>query len=200
MENHTNIFSQKYESCEWGDNKSNKYKGSSWGGSTITFNQEYNFFLRNFIDKNNIKKVVDLGCGDWQSSYIIYENKDIQYYGYDAYEKIIINNQENYPNYIFKHIDIINQINLIEDTCDLFILKDVIQHWTCDEINFFIDKLLKTKNFKYILMNNSCAQKYDNQDEPYRSRPLSINFEPLKKYNFKFLFNYNDKEVSLLTI
>lgn len=200
MQDHIHIFSQKYESCEWGDNKNNKYKGSSGGGSSITFNQKYINFLRNFIDQNNIKKVVDLGCGDWQSSYLIYKNKDIQYYGYDAYEKIIINNQENYPNYIFRHIDILNQIDLIEDNCDLFILKDVIQHWTCNEINFFMDKLLKTKKFKYILINNSCAQKYDNQDEPYRSRPLSIKYQPLKKYNFKFLFNYNDKEVSLLTI
>ena len=200
MEDHIHIFSQKYEYCEWGNNKNNKYKGSSGGGSSITFNEKYISFLRNFIDQNNIKKVVDLGCGDQQSSYLIYENKDIQYYGYDAYKKIIINNQENYPNYIFKHIDILNQIDLIEDNCDLFILKDVIQHWTCNEINFFMDELLKTKKFKYILINNSCAQKYDNQDEPYRSTPLSIKYQPLKKYNFEFLFNYNDKEVSLLTI
>ena len=61
-----------------------------------------------------------------------------------------------------------------------------------------MDKLI-LKNYKYIIINNSCAQKYDNQDTPYRSRPLSIKYEPLKSYNFKFLFNYRDKEVSLLT-
>ena len=87
-------------------------------GSSITFTKEYTSFIRNFIDKNNIKKVIDLGCGDRQSSYLIYENKDIIYYGYDAYKNIITHNQKKYPEYIFTHLDILNNIDLIEDNCD----------------------------------------------------------------------------------
>lgn len=195
--NHIDIFTKIYETCEWGNNNSQDYKGSSGGGSSILFNEEYIKYLKEFIHTNNIKKVIDLGCGDWQSSHLIYLGTDIEYYGYDAYEKIIINNSKNYKQFIFKHLDILNNIDIIEDTCDLCILKDILQHWTCEEIKHFLDKLLK-KNFKHIIIVNSSNQKYDNQDTPYRSRPLSIKYEPLKSYNFTLVFNYHDKEVSLL--
>lgn len=196
---HINIFTDIYEKSTWGSNKNGHYNGSSGSGSAIEFNKEYIVFLRKFIDDNNIKKVVDLGCGDWQSSHLIYENKNIDYYGYDAYEKVVNYNSEKFPQYNFSQLDILNHIDLVEDNCDMYIIKDVIQHWTCEEIYLFLDKLL-LKKCRYIMVTNSCAQKYDDQDTPYRSRPLSCNFKPLKKYNFKKLFNYKDKEVSILKI
>jgi SAM-dependent methyltransferase len=197
--NHTKLFTQIYENNEWGDNKNSVYKGSSGNGSSILFNKEYIHFMKEFIDTNNVKKVIDLGCGDWQSSHLIYENRDIKYYGYDAYEKIIVNNSKTYPQFTFTHLDILNEIDSIEDSCDLCILKDVLQHWTCNEIKYIMDKLV-LKSIKYIIIINCCNQKYDNQDEPIRSRPLSIKYEPLKSYKFKHLFNYNNKEVSLLSL
>ena len=33
----------------------------------------------------NTDVIVDLGCGDWQSSFLIYKNLDVIYYGYDVY-------------------------------------------------------------------------------------------------------------------
>jgi len=197
--NHIKIFTKVYETSEWGERKiEGEFEGSSGGGSSVEFNKEYIKFIKNFIDEHGIKKIVDLGCGDWQSSYLIYENKNISYWGYDAYEKVISHNNKKYPQYTFKHCDILNDIDLIENG-DLCIIKDVLQHWTCEEINNFMNKLL-LKKYKYIIITNCCAQKYDNQDEPYRSRPLSIKYEPLKSYNFKLLFNYKSKEVSLLTL
>ena len=198
LSNHIEVFTKIYETCEWGDNNDTDYKGSSGGGSGILFNEEYIKFLKQFIDTNNIKKVIDLGCGDWQSSHLIYLNTNIEYYGYDAYEKIIINNSKKYNQFIFKHLDILNNIDVIEDTGDLCILKDILQHWTSEEIKYFLDKLVK-KNFKHIIIVNGSKQEYDNQDTPHRSRPLSIKYEPLKSYNFKVIFNYHDREVSLLS-
>jgi len=200
-QDHISIFTKKYETSEWGkSNDPSKYTGSSGGGSRIPVNKVYTEFVRKFIDENNCKKIIDLGSGDWQSSFLIYENKDVQYYGYDAYDKVVQRNQEKYPQYTFIHLDILNNIDALEEEADLCILKDVVQHWTCDEITTFFDVLLKTKKYKYILLTNSCGQNFDNQDTPFRSRPLSIKFEPLKRYPFKCLFNYHNKEVSLLTL
>ena len=199
-QDHISIFTEKYETCEWGHSNDPSYKGSSGVGSTIPHTQTYTEFVRKFIDENNCKKIVDLGCGDWQSSFLIYENKDVLYYGYDAYDKVVQRNQKKYPQYKFIHLDILNNIHALEEEADLCILKDVVQHWTCDEIISFFDVLLKTKKYKYILLTNSSRQECDYQDKPYRSRPLSIKFEPLKRYQFKHLLNYKDKEVSLLTL
>jgi hypothetical protein len=197
MEDHIRIFTNIYETSEWGSNHHTEYSGSSGGGSSISVNIPYINFMRNFIDDKKITSVIDLGCGDWQSSYLIYDSKNINYYGYDAYKKLIDYNSKKYPQYTFLHLDILNTVDAIKEG-DLCILKDIIQHWTCSEITRFLDKLISSKKFKYILINNSSAQKYDNQDEPFRSRPLSIKFYPLKKYDPTYLFSYSDKEVSLI--
>jgi len=84
---------------------------------------------------------------------------------------------------------------------DICILKDVIQHWSLNEIYLFLDYLTESKKFKYILLVNCCNQKKDN---PYcwtgNFRHLSCNFFPLKKYNAIKIDNYNTKEVSIIKI
>lgn len=199
FDDHTKIFTEKYETCEWGDNQNSNYNGSSGNGSQCSFNADYIAFMKKFIRNNNIKTVADLGCGDWQSSHLIYKNSHVQYFGYDAYDKIIKHNSKKYPQFTFSQLDILNNVDSIKSGCDLYVIKDVLQHWTCKEIKHFMDQLLQ-KKYKYIIVVNSCKQEFDNQDEPFRSRPLSIKYEPLKSYNLKYLFNYQDKEVSLLSL
>ena len=62
------------------------------------------------------------------------------------------------------------------------ILKDVIQHWTTEEIYVFMDYLIESKKFKYILLVNCCNQK--NNDQSCKTgewRQLTCNLLPLKK-------------------
>jgi len=71
-----------------GNNNNTEYSGSSGDGSDIDYNK-YNYvpMLKKFIISNNIKTVVDLGCGDFRCGKLIYDNLDILYHGYDAYKK-----------------------------------------------------------------------------------------------------------------
>jgi hypothetical protein len=55
----------------------------SGGGSSPINTRGYRRFLQNFLRKNNIKSVVDLGCGDWQFSHLI-DWKGIRYSGFDV--------------------------------------------------------------------------------------------------------------------
>ena len=76
-----------------------------------------------------------------------------------------------------------------------------MQHWSLEKINIFLQYIIESKKFKYILITNCCNQVTDNTDILIGAfRPLSCNFYPLKKYNPIKLYNYNTKEVSLIQL
>ena len=199
------IFTNVYEKKSWGNNKKEEYSGSSGHGSSIQYNKDtYVPFLKKFITDNNIKTVVDLGCGDFLCGSLIYDNLEVQYHGYDTYKKIIDynskSNSKSNSKYIFEHLDFCNnKENIIG--ADLCILKDVIQHWSLQNIYIFIDYLVETKKFKYILICNCCNQNQNDIDISNGDfRQLSCEYYPLKKYNPTKLYNYGTKEVSIIHV
>ena len=196
MNKNIKIFTKIYETKKWGEING---KGTSGNGSSIEVTgTEYNPFIKNFIKENNIKTVVDLGCGDWQSSNEIYRNLDINYYGYDAYKKIIDINQKKYSRFNFIHQDI-QKLDKIKNG-DLCILKDILQHWKTNDIYNFMDKMINSKKYKFILICNCEKQEYDDQDikRTGKFRGLSHKYLPLKKYNPKLLLRFNGKELLLI--
>lgn len=197
------IFTQVYEENQWGNNQNSEYGGSSGGGSDIDYNRyTYVPFLRNFITENEIKTVVDLGCGDFRCGKLIYEDLDISYTGYDAYKKVVEYNTKTHSpeKYTFHHLDFCNYKEEIVGA-DMCILKDVIQHWCLESIYKFLDYLFIEKKFKYILICNCCQQFVDNTDIPDGSwRQLSCDYFPLKRYGPVKLFNYATKEVSVIKV
>jgi len=194
-------FTYVYENNEWGNNKNTSYNGSSGEGSTVEFNKDtYVPFLKKFIIDNNIKTVNDLGCGDFLCGRLIYDDLDVSYTGYDTYKKIVDYNTKNNPSpkYTFVHLDFFNNKEAIKN-CDLCILKDVIQHWSCESIYIFLDYLINYKNIKYILLCNDFNQTHDNQDTINGGyRPLNLKYYPLKKYDPIKIYKYNYKEIYLI--
>jgi hypothetical protein len=197
------VFTNIYENKIWGNNLNLEYNGSSGGGSDIHYNKDnYVPFLKKFIIDNNIKTIVDLGCGDFRCGKMIYDDLDILYNGYDAYKKVVDYNSTQYttPKYSFTHLDFCNNKESIING-ELCILKDVIQHWSNYNIYRFLDYLIESKKFRYILICNCKDQKFDEQDILNGDcRSLSINYLPLKKYNFTKIYDYNNKEVSFIKL
>ena len=197
------IFTDAYENRIWGDNNIVEYTGSSGDGSHIDYNKNnYIPFLKKLITDNNITNIVDLGCGDFRCGNLIYDDLDISYTGYDTYKKAIDYNskQQLFSKYTFTHLDFYNNKEKIING-ELCILKDVIQHWSLNNIYNFLDYLIESKKFKYILICNCCNQTQDDtniQDGDWR--PLSCNYLPLKKDNPIKLYNYHSKEVSIIEI
>lgn len=196
-----NTFTFIYENKIWGDNQNQEYNGSSGTGSDVDYNKYvYIPFLKNFINDQKIKNIVDLGCGDFRCGKLIYEDLDIKYTGYDVYKKIADYNIKNHTSdkYSFIHLDFCNFKEDIKEA-DLYILKDVIQHWSIKDIYEFLDYLTEKKNFKYLLICNCCNQNYNDEDiNNGEWRPLNSDYYPLKKYNPIKLFTYNTKEVSII--
>ncbi len=198
------IFTNIYENCTWGDNKAETYTGSSGIGSSINYNKDnYIPFLRNFIISTNIKTVVDLGCGDFRCGPHIYHDLDVKYTGYDAYKKVVDNNAiiNNSDKYKFIHLDFCNKKEQIIGA-DLVIIKDVLQHWSLDDIYSFMDWLVASGKFKYVLIINCCYQQnFKNMNIASGGfRALTCDLLPLKKYNPTKVCTYHTKEISLITL
>jgi lipopolysaccharide biosynthesis glycosyltransferase len=181
---YTDEFTKIYNTNYW-------IKGSGTG-SYIENTIEYNKCIVNFIKTNSINSVTDIGCGDWQSSYLIYDQiNTIDYLGIDCVSSVIETNKKNHPNYKFNTLDILCNTPLIRNS-DLYIMKDVLQHWKLTDIYNFLDKLVM-KEFKYIIITNNGNQMCDNLElDKYIGigRGLHSNFLPLKKYNAELLLNY----------
>jgi SAM-dependent methyltransferase len=195
------VFTNIYENCIWGNNENDNYNGSSGSGSSEIGNKDtYVPIIKKFIIDNNIKSVVDLGCGDFRFSPLIYDDLDILFTGYDTYKKIIDYNSQRFllPKYSFLHLDFCNNKELIKNG-DMCILKDVIQHWSLSDIYIFLDYLVENKKFKFIIICNCCYQYQDNTDiQTGEWRGLSCDFLPLRKYNPKKIYNYDTKEVCVI--
>src|SRR5258708_3166902 len=76
IDEHARVFNRYYRSDAW-------IGGGSGSGSTPSVTAPYRDFLTSFLRENNIRSVVDLGCGDWQFSRLI-DWSGIDYLGVDV--------------------------------------------------------------------------------------------------------------------
>lgn len=189
MSNHKEIFTSIYDNNIW---------GGSGGGSMPSVTVEYRLLIDKFIDNYKIKTIIDFACGDWQFSNLI-DWSCVHYLGVDCVQSVI---DENIKKYESKNVRFMcaEDINI---GADLLILKDVLQHWTNEDVISFLDKAIML--FKYILITNSSDQQKDWEDSsmPHiQTRYLSVKYLPLKKYNPKILLetNINEKKETSLII
>lgn len=194
-------FTTIYEENVWLEEQS-----ESGGGSDLSFNlSTYVPFLKQWLVDYRIESVVDMGCGDFLCGPYIYDDIAlIKYTGYDTYPKVIEKNRVRHATsrqkYTFHSADIFHEWpNLVP--ADLCIIKDVLQHWRVADIYTFLDNIIRSRKYKYILVCNCCDQKGDNEDTCLTGgfRQLSARFFPLKRYDAEILYTYHTKEVSLIT-
>jgi hypothetical protein len=159
-------FSKIYETKYWSPNNSS-------GEGAIRKNAiPYLEYLQEFIYKNDLKIIVDMGCGNWELMKYIVIPDNIKYLGIDIVDSVIENNKKNYQkdNILFE------TVNHVEDCKkyygDLLIVKDVMQHWNFKTIDYFIKNILK--NFRYaILVNDFCENNnFDIETGDYRCLDL----------------------------
>jgi SAM-dependent methyltransferase len=184
------IFNKHYhEESAWGG-------GSGWG-SRLNFNISYIEWLKNFIVANQIRTIVDIGCGDWQfSKALYYQLNNIKYLGIDCVQSVIDTNNKQYPMYAFQCHEISEDITNIPNS-DIYIIKDVLQHWCEDRIYKFLNNLTTQKKYKYIIICN-CKSKFRADIKDGEWRPLSSQHYPLSIFNPISVFQYHTKEVCII--
>jgi len=206
-----NVFTEVYETNKWGDNENPNYEGSSGLGSAIWYNKKtYIPFIHKFLKKYKIKSVVDLGCGDFRIGLLLYGKINIDYTGYDAYKGVIDYNNEKFKEnkkFHFIHSDFtsIKKRTRINNA-DLCIIKDVLQHLPNKTIVDFLNYIIKSNKFKYILLIN-CYNTTPENTKDYRKdiklgefSSLSALRYPLNKYGAKILYKWDTKEISIITL
>jgi 2-polyprenyl-3-methyl-5-hydroxy-6-metoxy-1,4-benzoquinol methylase len=140
----------KYFETVYAENLWKNEESVSGEGSTLKCSDMYLSFLKQFVTNNDIKNILDLGCGDFNlMKHFNYE--DIKYVGVDLVNELIKKNNINYGKHNIKFLNRMIHNYEFEEKYDLIICKDVLQHWSIENVITFL-KLIK--NYKYCLLIN----------------------------------------------
>lgn len=144
--NNTRVFQKIYTQNRW--------LFGSGEGSLPEITKPYREFLQQFLRDKNIQSVVDIGCGDWQSSRLI-DWTGIKYLGLDVVPEVVEKNKRDFTS---KNISFTVSDTTYETPppTDLVIIKDVLQHWPNNVIQKFLTTL---KNYRYALITNDVDER-----------------------------------------
>jgi SAM-dependent methyltransferase len=139
------VFTQIYEKKLWG--------GGSGPGSHPSITALYAGFVQYLIRHLGARRVIDLGCGDWQFSQFL-DLSEVDYTGVDIVESMISGNSARYgaSNIRFVVADV-SEYPLGE--ADLVLCKDVLQHLDDDSVLRVLRKLPTAR--AWLITNDYCA-------------------------------------------
>jgi 2-polyprenyl-3-methyl-5-hydroxy-6-metoxy-1,4-benzoquinol methylase len=158
------VFEQIYRKEVWG-----KGKGSGTGSSP-EYCRDYLTYLNSAIF--NGARVMDIGCGDHQL-WAEFDLKKWRYIGVDASEQALemaANRYEQPPPLFLAHTPAEIEGIAFNFEPHFILLKDVMMHWTDEEIDQFLDMLVKVAPTATIIASHNYK---------YFRKP-SMNYEPRK--------------------
>lgn len=196
MKSHTKIFRDIYDNNKWGDPEFKK-GGGSGAGSHPKYCKKFIDWLLAYIEENKIESILDLGCGDFRIPSYYYKVVD-HYYTVDVVKKFPTNLSFNFMETDFSIPKNLRRIFEWSGPVDLVIIKDVLMHWTDEEIERFLTvfsvrpwkRCIITGRHKYVRSphlngspRNPRGNKYSSSPLPHDHKSLSrLPFEPVLYY------------------
>ena len=168
-------FNQKFNSSKYWE-KRYKSGGNSGDGSNGILAKFKISIINEFINKNNIVSVIELGCGD---SNILANCNYRNYYGFDVSKTIIALNKEKYRHDPLKNFFHIKKIKNF--TAELSLSIDVIYHLIEDNIFEKHLKSLFNSSNKFVIIYSSNFDKFYSK----KSHVLHRKFDSYIEENFK---------------
>lgn len=150
----------------------NSWTSESGPGSLPENASDYLLFLSNFIEKNEINTIFEIGCGNWNLLKKLNLNNK-RYFGIDIVESIILKNKLLYSSgsITFETIDATQYVpNYIYD---LILIKDTFQHLSYESINL----ILKNISFKYkclMITNDYTTVNWDCKNGGWRALNMTL--------------------------
>jgi 2-polyprenyl-3-methyl-5-hydroxy-6-metoxy-1,4-benzoquinol methylase len=148
--------------------------------------------LQKTLTDYRVKKVADFGCGDWQFSQMI-DWRGVEYCGFDIVSEVIEENKKRFKKrgISFATLDF-ESFDPIP-TADLYIIKDVLQHWPTASIIAFLKRM---GNRRMLITNTidmlDAEVKNCNSDVGYGFfRPLDLCSEPFNLRRIRNMLIYD---------
>lgn len=190
-ESHQHIFDDIYKNELWGQG------AGSGGGSSPEITVGYRKMLTEFLKEKKVKTVADFGCGDWQfSKYIDWSG--IKYDGFDCVPHIVDKDNRDYSSETVKFA-LTDTVDDIKGKYDLLIVKDVLIHWTNEEIVEFFKKLKGSKRFKHILITVNDGGEVNKNIRTGEYHSLDLNAAPFNIDKAVKFFKWdNDQKTTYL--
>ena len=182
-------FTDIYKKKVWG--KDSEGNGTSGTGSKgLTHDIKFHIAeLMKHIKETGSNTVMDIGCGDWNFSQHI-DWTGLDYTGCDCVQSVIEANQKyKKDNIDFHHAD----AGQIPYGYDFVILKDVIQHWNDDSINYILPELIKSNKYVYLVNGYKFGRSPQKNSWVYRILDSTYNYHPVDV--FKEPLNQMDLDV-----
>jgi len=139
------IYNRIYADDHW--------QGGSGPGSTADASAEYRRIVQRLLVSPEIRRVLDVGCGDWQVGSLL-DWSGVDYTGVDVASTVIGANQERYgsSNVHFRSADA--RTGALPPA-DLLLIKDVLQHWPTADVQRFLTETVP--RYRYALITNDIA-------------------------------------------
>lgn len=180
-DDHATAFEKVYRNGTW---RMLPWTPASGTGSSESHTRGYRDMLTEFIKEHNIKSVVDYGCGDWTFSQLI-DWTGIDYLGVDVVQSVVDANNEQHggDGIEFRRSDL-SALSKRENIkkADLWIVKDVFQHWSIPDIEFFLKTTSEHNAYTYLLFTNCITDGNNVEIKPGDFRHLNHQKEPFSKY------------------
>jgi SAM-dependent methyltransferase len=165
----THTFNRIYAEGVWG--RDGTGRGVSGTGSTLEITREYRAYVEDFMKKQDVKSVVDAGCGDWTFSSAI-DWGNARYLGIDIASDVIetVRKKHEKSNITFQVGDITEEL----PAADLLISKDVLQHLSNELVHKFIRNNLRKGKYKWVILTNDRgSSNHDVRNGGYRAIDLA---------------------------
>jgi len=141
------VFRHIYEKDLWNEASGGGMKFCSGKGSDEEYALPYAAFISEFMMKNHIRSVVDLGCGDFRvaSRFVCHCDK---YIGIDCVEELVCYNNQAYGNdKIYFMCRDITKDELPQG--ELCLIRQVLQHLSNADIECVMNRCL---NYPYLIV------------------------------------------------
>jgi hypothetical protein len=191
------IFSDIYKMNAWGGETGEFYSGDGTYSPNVPL---YVDLVQELIRKNELKSVLDIGCGDFRVMSQVTDKVDVMYTGADVVDDLIQRNQQEFGGAQTKFV----KLNAIDDElpdADLITIRQVLQHLGNDQILKILPKLSKFKYVlitEHVLIGDDVVPNYDKIPGPHiRSRSLSgvyIDLPPFNVQNVKVVLEVREDE------
>ncbi|MDA3952804.1 MAG: methyltransferase domain-containing protein [Bacteroidales bacterium] len=150
--------------------------GNSGAGSYEKYAEFKADVINNFVNKNRINKVIELGCGDGNQ---LKHYRFNEYIGYDISLKAIKLCKESFKKDKSKMFDIIKNYN--DESADLTMSIDVIYHLIEDSVFNDYMELLFNSSTRFVIIYSSNSINLNSSSEPHvKHRSFSLWIERSK--------------------